>query len=226
MIRRSQFRCSFKPQADEDAFKKALELCREHFAGLVREGKICNASFYRHENMGFLYVEEIIGEESAPPLEADRLMGDLATFLKPWPREEGDTFFVPMINLYYHHIPDEDLDAWEHERTTAKKTRIGRIAFLFTDKFASYVKYHTEIVNEGLLKGDKYQFISIHENILFSYYEEPRSYVNIRGSDEESKVIGEWEKVDPESHFDRIKAKGDNFLVIPCLFTVDRIDGN
>ena len=26
------------------------------------------------------------------------------------------------------------------------------------------------IVEEGLLKGDQYQFISLHENILFSYF--------------------------------------------------------
>jgi hypothetical protein len=30
-----------------------------------------------------------------------------------------------------------------------------------------------------------------------------------------------WEE---ESHFDRVKAKGSNFLVIDCLFSVDRID--
>ena len=48
--------------------------------------------------------------------------------------------------------------------------------------------------------------------------------MNIKGLDEESKVINDWIAVDPESHFDRVKAEGSNFLVIPCLFTVDRVD--
>ncbi len=74
------------------------------------------------------------------------------------------------------------------------------------------------------MKGDKYAFISLHENILFSYYEEPRNNVNIRNADEESIVIDKWIKAGPESHFDRVKAKGSNFLVIPCLFTIDRLD--
>lgn len=218
-IKRSQYRCSFRPEAKGAGFEKALAGCRERIWGLVTSGRFCNVSFYRHADMGFLYVEEITG-----PADIDLLMSDLAGFLRPWPREEGDRYFAPMINVYYHHIPDEDLDEWERERTTAVKTRVGRIAFLFPDKLPSYVMYHTAIVQEGLLKGDKYQFISLHENILFSYYEEPRNNVNLKGTDEESKVIEDWLSVDPESHFDRIKAQGSNFLVIPCLFSVDRVD--
>ena len=53
---------------------------------------------------------------------------------------------------------------------------------------------------------------------------EPRSNVNIRGIDKESVAIQDWMAADPESHFDRVKAKGSNFLVIPCLFSVDRVD--
>lgn len=187
-------------------------------------GRLCNVSFYRYENMGFLYIEEIVESVREEPVDPESLFSELTPYLKPWPREEGDRFFVPMINVYYHHIPDGDIDAWERERTTAVKTRVGRIAFVFPEKMPSYVMHHAAIVNEGLLKGDKYAFISMHENLLFSYYEEPRNNVNLRGSDEESEAIKAWSAVDPESHFDRVKAKGDNFLVIPCLFSVDRVD--
>jgi hypothetical protein len=224
MIRRSQYRCSFRPGAAAEEVASAAEKSRTAVNGFVGEGKLCNVSFYKYENIGFLYVEEIVDNEDAPMIDIEDLMKDLNPVLKPWPREEGDRFFAPMINVYYHHIPDRDIDIWEKERTTAQKTRIGRIAFVFPDKLPSYVMYHTAIVNEGLWKGDKYAFISLHENILFSYYEEPRNNVNIKDMEEESEVIKEWMKADPESHFDRVKAKGENFLVIPCLFTVDRID--
>ena len=174
--------------------------------------------------MGFLYVEEAVEKEDDPKLAVDRVMADLNPYLKPWPEEDGDIFFAPMINVYYHHIPENEVEKWEYERTTDKKERIGRIAFVFPDKLPSYVMYHHAIVEEGLLKGDKYAYISMHENILFSYYEEPRNNVNIKDSEEESKVIRDWLNVDPESHFDRVKGKGSNFLVIDCLFSVDRID--
>ena len=69
--------------------------------------------------------------------------------------------------------------------------------------------------------GDKYQCIALHENILFSYFEEPRFNVNIKNEPGmESKVIEGWMKADPESHFDRVKAGGANFRIIEQLFTV------
>ena len=224
MIRRMQYRCSFKTIVDQHPFDSLVERCRENLESLVKAGKLCNASFYRYENMGFLYLEEIVSDNTEVLLDVDKAMSDLRPFLKPWPEEYKDTYFVPMINVYYHHIPEDNLDEWEHERTTDKKTRVGRVAFVYPNKMPSYVKYHTQIVEEGLLRGDKYAFISMHENLLFSYYEEPRNNVNIKGLDEESIVIKKWMEADPESHFDREKAKGENFLVIPMLFSVDRID--
>ncbi|MCR5557131.1 MAG: hypothetical protein K6F75_06180 [Butyrivibrio sp.] len=235
MIRRMQYRCSFKILGNDNPLDNIIDRCRERFEKLIKESRVCNASFYRYENMGFLYVEEILGEGNEESfavnkfsgeglLNVDNIMSDLDPYLKPWPREDGDVYFAPMINVYYHHIPENDIDKWENYRTTDKKQRIGRIAFVFPDKLPSYVMYHNAIVEEGLLKGDKYAFISMHENLLFSYYEEPRNNVNIRDCAEESKVINDWLKANPESHFDRDKAGGNNFLVIPCLFSLDRVD--
>jgi hypothetical protein len=223
MIRRLQFRCAFKNDTERTELEDRIKACRDKAANLIKSGRLCNVSFYRYENMGFLYIEEIVESDCGEPVDPEILFSELTPSLKPWPREEGDVFFAPMINVYRHHDP-ENIDEWERERTTAVKTRVGRIAFVFPEKMPSYVMHHTAIVNEGLLKGDKYAFISMHENLLFSYYEEPRNNVNLRDSDEESEAIKAWIAVDPESHFDRVKAKGDNFLVIPCLFTVDRVD--
>ncbi|MCR5101377.1 MAG: hypothetical protein K6B41_08485, partial [Butyrivibrio sp.] len=187
MIRRSQYRCSFKIVGDDNSADNIIERCRQQFKKLIDDGKVCNASFYRYKNMGFLYLEEIVDSEQSRSLSVDSVMSDLNPYLKQWPEEDGDKYFAPMINVYYHHIPDEDIDEWERERTTATKERIGRVAFVYPDKLPSYVMYHTAIVEEGLLKGDKYAYISLHENLLFSYYEEPRNNVNIKNSEEESK---------------------------------------
>ena len=101
------------------------------------------------------------------------------------------------------------------EKEDAKMLSSEEDYYFETDDAKGFMKYY---------EGDKYAFISVHENILFSYYEEPRNNVNIKNVDKESEVIENWLKVDPESHFDREKACGSNFLVIPCLFSVDRID--
>ena len=42
----------------------------------------------------------------------------------------------------------------------------------------------------------------------------------VTGKEEESKVIEGWMAVDPESHFDREKACGNNFLVIDPIMIV------
>ncbi len=224
MIRRSQYRCSFNADADGKGFDAALGICRDRAYELIKCGELCNVSFYRYKDMGFLHVEEIVDSEADAKLDAEALMEGLGAYLKPWPREDGDVFFAPMIKVYYQYEPEADIDAWEHERTTADKTRIGRIAFVYPEKLTSYIMYHTALIEEGLSPGDKYAYISMHENLLFSYYEEPRNNVNLRHSQEESEVLKKWLAVDPESHFDRVKGEGMNFLVIPCLFSIDRLD--
>ena len=52
-----------------------------------------------------------------------------------------------------------------------RKTGSGGIAFLYPEEAVShYTSWHQAIVEEGAFKGDQYQFISLHENILFSYF--------------------------------------------------------
>lgn len=69
-------------------------------------------------------------------------------------------------------------------------------------------------MREGLLVGDRYQMISLHENLLFSYFETPRDreQVNISRRPEPSEATKEWEAVVPESHFYHFpEANGENF---------------
>ena len=134
-------------------------------------------------------------------------------------RKIGLTPWAPMYHIYHHSIPG-DVSEWVKERAS-NENRIGRIAFLKPEKLFSYTYWHYAIVQEGLLKGDKYQYISLHENVLFfRILEEPRHNVNITGKRGRIKVIDGWMAVDPESHFDREKACGNNFLVIDPIMIV------
>ena len=49
-----------------------------------------------------------------------------------------------------------------------------------------------------------------------------KNMVNIKQMDQQSHVITRWTEADPESHFDREKAGGENFRILPALFSVGR----
>ncbi|MGI5947442.1 MAG: hypothetical protein ACOX8K_08565 [Lachnospiraceae bacterium] len=87
------------------------------------------------------------------------------------------------------------------------------------EKWDSYVYWHKALVEEGLFCGDQYQFISLHENILFSYFEEPKKMVNIRRTSESSVIIEGWLNSDPKSHFCRNKTGGENFYIMKQLLS-------
>ena len=147
------------------------------------------------------------------------LLMPLESFLQLWPGQKGDRLWVHMYHIYYHSVP-ENPEQWK--RTAVPEKRRGRIAFLRDDKLFSYTYFHKAIVDEGLLTGDKYQSIALHENILFSYFEEPKTFVNVQNdTSRESQVINDWLAVDPESHFIHMpQGEGENFMFLPALFAM------
>ena len=214
MIERKQYRACLTADRDPEALEQAVKEAKGAAQAAVEAGRLLTASLYRHEDMCFLYYEAL--KEDVGPTD---FLSAMTPFLESWPEEGGKTPWACMYHIYHHSVPQEAAD-WKKERTEGKK-RIGRIAFLYPDKLFSYTYWHQAIVDEGLLLGDKYQCIALHENILFSYFEEPRFNVNIKNEPGmESKVIEGWMKADPESHFDRVKAGGANFRIIEQLFTV------
>jgi hypothetical protein len=149
----------------------------------------------------------------------DELLAAFAPLLQVWPGQQKDRLWVHMYHIYYHSIP-ESVEGWK--RAAVPEKRRGRISFLRDDKLFSYIAFHKAIVDEGLLTGDKYQSIALHENILFSYFEEPKTFVNVKNdTSQESRVIGEWMAVNPESHFIHVpEGQGENFCFLPALFAL------
>ncbi len=160
------------------------------------------------------------GEDvQATCLRPEELLMPLTPFLQLWPGQKGDRLWVHMYHIYYHSVP-ENAEQWR--RPAVPEKRRGRIAFLRDDKLFSYTYFHKAIVDEGLLAGDRYQSIALHENILFSYFEEPKRFVNVQGDDSrESEVIRDWMAADPESHFIHMpQGGGENFMFLPALFAL------
>lgn len=152
-------------------------------------------------------------------IRPESLLMPLSPFLQLWPGQRGDRLWVHMYHIYYHSVP-ESPEQWR--RAAVPEKRRGRIAFLRDDKLFSYTYFHKAIVDEGLLTGDRYQSIALHENILFSYFEEPKTFVNVRGdTSRESQVIRDWMAVDPEAHFIHMpQGEGENFMFLPALFAL------
>lgn len=211
-IYRYHYRGQLKAEVQEADLKQALEEAKRHIKELVKAEKIMTAALYHFNHMLFFYYEAI-GEEQEP----EELLAALTPYLELWPGQETLRHWVYMYHIYYHAIPESVAD-WRRERVP--QMRRGRIAFLKKDKLFDYVYHHIAIVKEGLLEGDKYQSIGIHENVLFSYFEEPRSHVNIRREPGmKSKEIDAWEALDPKSHFIP-GPEGTSFTFIPALLLV------
>lgn len=189
-----------------------IEETKNHISQLMAAGKIMTACIYRHENMLFAYYETI-GEEIKPEI----LFAPLSDCLAKWPGQEKEREWVFMHHVFYHAIPEGKED-WQ--RKVKPELQRGRIAFLKPDKIFQYVYHHVAITTEGLLCGDKYQSIALHENILFSYFEEPRIEINIkRNTSLESQVIKDWINVIPEDHFIQ-GPEHTNFTFIPAIIAM------
>lgn len=180
--------------------------------GAEKNGKEIEMKF----PVGILEQGEDIQTTALHPKE---FLAPLSPYLMVWPGQQEDRLWVHMYHIYHHDVP-ESVEQWE--RAAVPEERKGRIAFLREEKLFSYVYYHKAIVDEGLLQGDKYQCIALHENLLFSYFEEPKTIRNICDNMQEaSMVINDWIGVDPDSHFIHMsQGGGENFMFLPALFAL------
>ncbi len=215
-------RCQYRGKCKDTVCRDDLFLAAEAVRILVEEAaaqkKIMTCAMFAYEQLVFLYVE-YIGDDIfyQPPAE---LFSPLSDILMPWPGFEKDTSWAYMEPVFYFDIP-QSADQWE--RKSSPDERCGRIARLIPEKQWGYVTHHLDIAEEGAMIGDRYQFISIHENLLFSYYETPRDreMVNVKRTDKKSIEIDRWKEADPRSHFIHFeKANGADFLTIDRIFDV------
>jgi hypothetical protein len=214
IVYRLHYRGSLKKEYGAAELEGALGECQAVLGRLIAEEKLMTTALYHYKQMLFFYYECVEAE-----IKPEKLLKALSPYLELWPGEEGLREWAYMYHIFYHAIPKGKQD-WT--RPKAPELRRGRIAFLKTEKLFSYVYHHKAIVAEGLWYGDRYQSIALHENILFSYFEEPKTITNIQGDlTKQSKAIEEWLKVNPEEHFIHMpEGKGENFMFIPAFFAL------
>lgn len=238
-IYRLHYRGQLKENVCMDEVQKAALACEANIRRAQEQGKVLTAALYYSDRMLFFYYEAIgeplpvaeywgMKEGMIPEsgedvqltcLHPEELLVPLAPYLQVWPGQADDRLWVYMYYIYCHNMP-ESVEDWK--RASKPELRRGRIAFLRADKVMNYIYYHKALVDEGLLLGDKYQSIALHENVLFSYFEEPKTITNVqRDTTRESEVIHAWHEQDPRWHFIHQEAgDGLDFMFLPALFAV------
>lgn len=219
-VLRAEYRAFLKENISEQKLNTQIEKYYEIVSHKKEFGELLTAAMFRYRKNIFLYIEYIGREEQEIPTLPERWFPDVQNLFECVPGFFDKRCWVYMAPVFWFDTP-KDLEQWE--RAQKVDEQCGRIAILYPEKLMSYVCHHQAIVNEGLFKGDRYQFISLHENVLFSYYEDPRDreIVNVKKVEGVSEEISLWEQVDPESHFYHFpEANGANFLKIPSLFAI------
>ena len=229
-IIRAQYRAALRKDMAEEKLDRAVLACRRKMEKEKQEGRLLTGGLFRYHELLFLYMEYVTeGSDHDTKSRKDQpdwteipeqWFPEMAPFLHTWQELSGEKHWAYMYPVFWFDTP-KDLETWKRKKAPDK--RCGRIAVLYPDKLFSYVCSHQAIVKEGLLTGDRYQMISLHENLLFSYFETPRDreQVNIRREEGESLEIQKWEAVDPETHFRHFpEAGGENFLVIETVISV------
>lgn len=211
------YRCHYRGRLEDvDAATLAdlLQQCEQNAQQLINDGALMTAALYYYGNQLFLYYEAV-GEEIRP----ERFMAPLHPVLSQWPQKEDTCDWALMYNVFWHDAPKDDED-WK--RSVPPERRRGRIAWLKHDTMFRYVYHHFAIAEEGILQGDRYQSIALHEDILFSYFEEPRTPGNLRRDTTlQSQTIQAWLDANPESHFIPLSgSNGSNFLLLPQYFAL------
>lgn len=224
-VERASYRAVLAPDAAAADVERAVAGVAVAAQELVDRGEVLTAGLFGYRDQLFLYLEFIY--EGARP-DADGIAawpdraGWMAGLLVPFPKLGGTAGWAYMYPVFWF---DEPASVEGFARTQAPDARCGRIARLYPDKLMSYVCHHQAIAREGTFVGDRYQFISLQDDVLFSYFETPRDreQVNIRRTSAPSEEIGAWLAVDPASHFDHFpEAHGDDFLIIDTLVSVGR----
>ena len=211
------YRCHYRGRleaADAAQLSDLLQQCEQNAQQLINDGALMTAALYYYGNQLFLYYEAV-GEEIRP----ECFMAPLHPVLSQWPQKEDTCDWALMYNVFWHDAPKDD-DDWK--RSVPPERRRGRIAWLKHDTMFRYVYHHFAIAEEGILQGDRYQSIALHEDILFSYFEEPRTPGNLRRDTTlQPQTIQAWLDVNPESHFIPLPgSNGSNFLLLPQYFAL------
>ncbi|PRX61505.1 hypothetical protein B0G52_12524 [Cohnella sp. SGD-V74] len=97
---------------------------------------------------------------------------EIERLLEPWPGgESGDRFEVRLNDIFHDDEPSEDVP-WRRPGYEPRQ-RVGSLARLKPEQYASYVFLHYQLQEEKPRGFSKYYIIGSFERFIFSYQELP-----------------------------------------------------
>ena len=165
-VERASYRAFLSEGVSEEGIATAVEGVTREAQAIVDGGALLTAAMSRSGRELFLYLEHVF-EGGAPDMDAVRSLpcarGWLEGLLQPIPQHTGDVAWAYMFPVFWFDKPQ---GVGQFARARRPDERCGRIARLLPNKLMEYVTHHQAIGAEGLLVGDRYQFISIHDDML------------------------------------------------------------
>ncbi|MGL1891268.1 MAG: hypothetical protein OCD02_06540 [Spirochaetaceae bacterium] len=149
-----------------DAGLKAIEQSINYLKKQIENEQLMTISLYNWEYNLFLYYESVSHD-----LQPEKLFTGLEENLIDWPGKEDKRYWIPMIDVFHFNEPVSK-EHWQ--RKTSVERKVGKVAHLKPQMVSSYIYYHYQVQEERAFPGDKYEIISMHENLLFGYFEFPK----------------------------------------------------
>ncbi len=178
-------------------------------------GRLLTGSLFHWEQRLFFYLETV-GDRP----DLDSWADALTPSLQKWPGEAKARNWVPMTDIFHYH---RCLGVEQWRRQTRPERRTGRVLRVRPEMASSYIFLHYQLQEERPAGGDKYGLISLHDDIMFFYAEEPAVVEPPRyeGRLSTSNTPGDWHTL-MEPHFQPWNDDGEERLWrgIECLFTV------
>ncbi len=172
-ISRSVYRAQAKPDQADSALNRLCDLATALTLGTA-PGDLMTVSLLRWGLHIFAYWESV-----DQPLAPEMLFPGLDDLLETWPgaTPNGDMgrTFVPMMDIFHYLAPEnlagDAVDAWRRKAPVDQAW--GRLARLQPPMVSSYIFLHYQLQEEKPGIGDKYGVISLHEDLIFFYQEQP-----------------------------------------------------
>ncbi len=159
-VQRLVFRGHIHP-GREESLQAALPNLQSALAQRVAADDILTLSLFTWYQHIFLYYE-CPGDPIAPI----DLVGDIDSTLAP----STTRIWAPMMDIFHFNRP-QSVEHWR--RDTPPEACTARVIYLRPEMVSSYIFLHYQMQEETPGAGDKYGQISLHENLLFFYREDP-----------------------------------------------------
>jgi len=221
MVERLMYRLAIAGGQGE-RFHDAVRESADDLTRALREAGARMCAVYRWERQLFAYVE---ADARALPFRPD-VPPALKALLAPWPGEARPRIAAPMNDIFHDGVP-VDWASWRKGRVAER--RIGSLARLKPEQYASYVFYHYQLQEEQPEKFNQTYIIGSHERLIFSYQELPASLSGRprRGTLDTNRTPDGWQDVmDP--HFEPwtdVEPAERIWRQLACVFAFDDASG-